>query len=111
MIKAKLYAILAGIFAVLLTTIKILSGQNRRNKKRAERAEAKVLFQEKVVDRPGSAVTNGVSAPRGCLRLTAVSGTASAVKNSCPVVPPEPSGSFPPSGPPFQDASRCFFCS
>lgn len=50
MIKAKLYAIVVGIFAVLLATIKILSGQNRRNKKRAERAEAKVLFQEKVVD-------------------------------------------------------------
>ena len=50
MIKAKLYAIVAGIFAVLLATIKILSGQNRRNKKRAERAEAQVVFKEKVVD-------------------------------------------------------------
>jgi len=42
MFKAKLYAIFAGIIAVLLTTIKVLSGQNKRNKKRAERAEAHV---------------------------------------------------------------------
>ena len=48
MIKAKLYAILAGIFAVLLATIKILSGQNRRNKKRAARAEAELEFRDDV---------------------------------------------------------------
>ncbi len=48
MIKAKLYAILAGIIAVLLTTIKVLSGQNKRNKKRAKRAEAELDFRDDV---------------------------------------------------------------
>ncbi len=48
MIKAKLYAIFAGILAVLLTTIKVLSGQNRRNKKRAARAEAELEFRDDV---------------------------------------------------------------
>jgi len=50
MIKAKLYAIFAGVIAVLLATIKILSGQNRRNKKRADRAEAQIVFKEAVED-------------------------------------------------------------
>ena len=48
MIKAKLYAIFAGIVAVLLTTIKVLSGQNKRNKKRAKRAEAELDFRDDV---------------------------------------------------------------
>ena len=50
MLKAKLYAIFAGILVVLMTIIKVLSGQNRRNKKRAKRAEAQVVFKEKVED-------------------------------------------------------------
>ena len=48
MFKAKLYAIFAGILAVLLTTIKILSRQNRRNKKRADKAEGELEFRDDV---------------------------------------------------------------
>ena len=50
MLKAKLYAIFAGIVAFLLALVKILWGRSQRQKKRADRAEAQVEFKEAVED-------------------------------------------------------------
>ena len=50
MLKAKLYAIFAGIVAFLLALVKILWGRAQKQKKRADRAEAQVEFKEAVED-------------------------------------------------------------
>ena len=50
MLRAKLYAIFAGIVAFLLALVKILWGRSQRQKKRADRAEAQVEFKEAVED-------------------------------------------------------------
>jgi len=50
MLKAKLYAIFAGIVAFLLALVKILWGRAQKQKKRADRAEAHVVFKEQVED-------------------------------------------------------------
>ena len=48
MLKAKLYAIFAGIVAFLLALVKILWGRSQRQKKRADQAEAELEFKDDV---------------------------------------------------------------
>ena len=48
MIKAKLYAILAGIGGFLLLALKVILGQNRRLRKENEQLEADIDFREDV---------------------------------------------------------------
>ncbi len=50
MLKAKLYAIFAGIGLFLLGLVKLFAGKAKRAEKRADRAEAQVVFKEKVED-------------------------------------------------------------
>lgn len=50
LIKSKLILIGGGIIVFLLAALKVLSFQNKRNKKRAERAEATLEFREDVID-------------------------------------------------------------
>ena len=50
MLKAKLYAILGGVVAFLLALVKIFAGKAKRAEKRADRAEAQVVFKEAVED-------------------------------------------------------------
>ncbi len=47
-IKSKLLLIGGGIIVFLLAALKVLSFQNKRNKKRAERAEGQLQFKEDV---------------------------------------------------------------
>ena len=48
MFKAKLYAILAGIFAFLIGIIKVLSFQKRQYKRERDQAEADLEFRNEV---------------------------------------------------------------
>ena len=48
MLKAKLYAIFAGIGLFLLGLVRVLWGRVQAQKKRADRAEAQVVFKEQV---------------------------------------------------------------
>ena len=50
MLKAKLYAIFAGIVAFLLALVKILWGRVQKQKKRADRAEAGLQRQSDIQD-------------------------------------------------------------
>ena len=50
MLKAKLYAIFAGIVAFLLALVKILWGRAQKQKKRADRAEAGLQRQSDIQD-------------------------------------------------------------
>ena len=48
LLKGKLLATGAGVIAVLLAAIKILTLQNKRNKRRAEQAEADLQFRDDI---------------------------------------------------------------
>ena len=50
MLRAKLYAIFAGIVAFLLALVKILWGRSQKQKKRADRAEAGLQRQSDIQD-------------------------------------------------------------
>ena len=67
MLKAKLYAIFAGIVAFLLALVKILWARSQKQKKRADRAEAQVVFKEAVED-SDSELSNDLSSRKAKIK-------------------------------------------